>query len=122
MLRTANINRLPLTAARRTMAAAVSHAETLRSQFLADAPAPPSASWGPAAGAQLEALGRFCEAHGLGARAVQDAAAQRGPESQGAGPALARAAAHLWVWFDARCAQLAAEVAPTRALCTAVRP
>ena len=110
VLRTASINRLPVAGARRTVATAISAAETLRSQFLAAAPAPPPAVWGLAAGAQLEALGRFCEAHGLGARAVQAAAGEQGPESQGAGPALARAAAHLWLWFDARCAQLAAEV------------
>lgn len=120
VLRAASINRLPVAGARRTVAAAISHAETLRSQFLAGAPAPPTAAWGLAAGTQLEALGRFCEAHGLGARAVQAAAAQRGPESQGAGPALARAAAHLWLWFDARCAQLAAEVgARPRPMCAA---
>ena len=120
VLRTGNVNRLPVAGARRTVAAAISHAETLRSQFLADAPAAPTAVWGRAAGAQLEALGHFCEAHGLGARAVQVAAAEHGPESQGAGPALVRAAAHLWLWFDARCVQLAAEVgARPRPVCAA---
>lgn len=94
------------------MAAAVNRAETLRSQVLADALSqPPRAAGLSATAAQLKALGHFCEAHGLGATAVAAAAAATSREpGGGVEPMLTRAALHLWVYFDARCAQLADQV------------
>lgn len=112
VLRAASVNRLPLAAARRAVAAAVNRAETLRSQVLANAlTQPPRAMGLSATAAQLKALGHFCEAHGLGATAVA-AAAAAAPREPGGGmePMFTRAALHLWVYFDARCAQLADQV------------
>jgi len=107
------VDRLPEAAARATMAAAVNRAETLRSQFLAAAPAP-----GAAGAPALDRLAAFCDAHGLGAAAVQAAAAApsngagRAAPAARAAPALARAALYLWVWFDGCCAQLADQARP----------
>ncbi|KAK9841856.1 hypothetical protein WJX81_007585 [Elliptochloris bilobata] len=109
VLRAGSVERLPVAAARRAVAAAINRAEVLRSQFSAEAPPqPPPDAWPAAPGGQLDALGCFCEAHGLGTAEVHAAAGRR--DSEGAAPALARAALHLWVWFDARCARLAAQV------------
>ncbi len=107
------VDRLPEAAARGTVAAAVNRAETLRSQFLAAPPAPGAAGAPP-----LDRLAAFCDAHGLGAAAVQAAAAApsngagRAAPAARAAPALARAALYLWVWFDGRCAQLADQARP----------